>query len=106
MPDNVRFARGGIEYIKSKKEILFNSQEVTSIIGQIESGRLARSLKTNYQHVRHVQEIVKQKTDSKSCSKCGSDMVLRKATKGKNADNEFWGCSAFPKCRNITEYVS
>jgi restriction system protein len=30
-------------------------------------------------------------------------MVLRKATKGKNAGNEFWGCSAFPKCRSVVE---
>ncbi len=106
MPDNVRFARGGIAYIKDKTDTLFNDQEVTSIIDQIESGRLARGFKTNHQHVKHVQEIVQQKAGSMSCSKCGSEMRLRKATKGKNAGNEFWGCSAFPKCRNITEYVS
>ncbi|WP_426357233.1 nuclease-related domain-containing protein [Pseudocolwellia sp. HL-MZ19] len=29
MPENVRFARGGIEYIKSKKDIVFNAEEVT-----------------------------------------------------------------------------
>ena len=38
------------------------------------------------------EEIVKEKSDSKSCAKCGSEMVLRKASKGKNAGNEFWGC--------------
>lgn len=101
MPDNVRFARGGIEYIKSKREIAFSEDEVADIIEQIESGRLERSIKTNQQHVEHVKEIVKEKFDTISCSKCNSDMVLRKATKGKNAGNEFWGCSAFPKCRNI-----
>ncbi len=106
MPENVRFARGGIEYIKSKTDIVFNAKEVASVIGQIENGRLERSYKTNRQHAKHVQEIVQQKAGSKSCSKCGSEMRLRKATKGKNAGNEFWGCSAFPKCRNITEYVS
>jgi len=103
MPDNVRFARGGIEYIKSKRDIAFSEDEVADIIEQIESGRLERSFKTNRQHVKHVKEIVKEKSDTKSCSKCNSDMVLRKATKGKNAGNEFWGCSAFPKCRNVVE---
>lgn len=29
------------------------------------------------------------------CEKCGSQMVLRKGTKG-----EFYGCSSYPKCRN------
>lgn len=30
------------------------------------------------------------------CDRCGRPMVLRKSAKG-----EFWGCSGFPKCRNI-----
>ena len=101
MPENVRFARGGIEYIKSKTEIFFNAKEVASVIEQIESGRLERSYKTNRQHVKHVREIIEEKTETKPCSKCGAGMVLRKAAKGKNVGNEFWGCSTFPKCRNI-----
>ena len=101
MPENVKFARGGIEYIKSKTEIVFNAKEVASVIEQIESGRLERSYKTNRQHVKHVRKIIEEKPETKSCSKCGSEMVLRKATKGKNLGNEFWRCSAFPKCRNV-----
>ena len=101
MPENVRFARGGIEYIKSKTDVVFNVEEVATIIEQIESGRLERSFKTNHQHIKHVQEIMEEKADIKACSKCGSDMVMRKATKGKNAGNEFWGCSTFPKCKNV-----
>ncbi len=103
MPENVRFSRGGIEYIKSKRDIAFSEDEVAEIIEQIESSRLEKSFKTNRQHVEHVKEIVKEKSDTKSCSRCNSDMVLRKATKGKNMGNEFWGCSAFPKCRNVVE---
>ena len=101
MPVNIRFARGGIEYIKSKNDIVFNNEEVLGIVEKIESGRLERSIKTNHQHVKHVREIVKNKFETKSCARCSSEMVLRKATKGKNAGNEFWGCSTFPKCRNV-----
>jgi len=36
-----------------------------------------------------------------SCPKCGENMVKRKAGKGSNSGNEFWGCSNFPKCRGI-----
>ena len=35
------------------------------------------------------------------CPKCGAPMIRRKATKGKNVGEEFWGCSTFPKCRSI-----
>ncbi len=33
------------------------------------------------------------------CPLCGSELVLRTARKGSNAGNQFYGCSAFPKCR-------
>jgi len=35
------------------------------------------------------------------CPKCGAPMIKRKATKGPNVGNEFYGCSAYPKCRSI-----
>ena len=102
-PDNVGFARAGIKYIKNKRNIVFSEDEVTDIIKQIESGRLKPGFKTNVQHVKHVREIVKEKSATKICAKCGAEMVLRKATKGKNAGNQFWGCSAFPKCRCVAQ---
>ena len=103
MPVNVTFSRGGIEYIKSQKEVMFSPDEVDSIIEQIENGRLERGFKTHRQHVKHVKAIVEEKANFRTCSKCGAEMALRKATKGKNAGNEFWGCRSFPKCRNIVE---
>lgn len=39
------------------------------------------------------------------CPKCSAVMVKRIAKKGKHAGNEFWACSAFPKCR-YTEAVN
>ncbi len=35
------------------------------------------------------------------CPRCGSKLVLRTAQKGDNAGNQFYGCSAFPKCRYV-----
>lgn len=35
----------------------------------------------------------------KYCPKCESEMVLRTAKKGTGAGGQFWGCSAYPKCR-------
>ncbi|MEE2604237.1 MAG: DUF2726 domain-containing protein [Pseudomonadota bacterium] len=34
-----------------------------------------------------------------ACHQCGEVMVLRQAQSGKYAGQQFWGCSAFPKCR-------
>jgi len=34
-----------------------------------------------------------------SCPVCGSEMVLRRAKRGANAGNEFWGCSEWSRTR-------
>lgn len=39
------------------------------------------------------------------CSKCGCEMVLRTAKTGENAGKQFWGCSGFPRCRNIINVI-
>lgn len=131
MPPNVTYARGCITYIKSQTTQYFSPELVEGIVNKIESGRLTRGLKTNFQHNKHVKEIIKQKSEpidnafekvstakidsqvvdfsisEKSmfpvCNKCGSSMVLRKAKKGKNIGNDFWGCSNFPKCREVVD---
>ncbi|HEX7654570.1 MAG TPA: DUF2726 domain-containing protein [Verrucomicrobiae bacterium] len=36
-----------------------------------------------------------------ACPKCGAQMVLRKAKAGPNAGGQFWGCTAFPRCRTV-----
>ena len=35
------------------------------------------------------------------CPNCGSDMRLRTAQRGKNAGNQFYGCSKYPNCKGI-----
>jgi HJR/Mrr/RecB family endonuclease len=35
----------------------------------------------------------------KFCPRCESEMILRTASKGLNAGNQFWGCSEYPRCR-------
>lgn len=37
--------------------------------------------------------------NNKVCNKCGNIMILREGSRGK-----FWGCSAFPKCKNTENY--
>ncbi|WP_039565520.1 topoisomerase DNA-binding C4 zinc finger domain-containing protein, partial [Ralstonia solanacearum] len=42
-------------------------------------------------------------TTEPSCPRCGSAMVRRKAKRGTNAGNEFWGCIAYPECCGTRE---
>ncbi len=40
------------------------------------------------------------------CPRCGSRLVLRTARKGANAGGQFYGCSAFPKCRHVQQWLT
>jgi four helix bundle suffix protein len=37
------------------------------------------------------------------CPQCGKPMVLRTAKSGKNAGQQFWGCSAYPDCKGVVK---
>lgn len=101
MPDSVTYGMGYIRYIKSKTAVLFSKAQVQTLIEQIETGRYPSTLATHQKHVRYVKTIKNEKENKISCPKCGSEMILRTAKKGKNQGKQFWGCSRFPHCRGI-----
>ena len=101
MPANVTKGQGYIRYIKSKSNAVISDEQVKLIVSKIESERLTPSFATNREHVKHVKEIVKNKSDDNTCPKCGTQMILRTAKSGKNAGNKFWGCRSYPKCRGV-----
>lgn len=94
MPENVMM-KGYIKYMKSKTEVLFTDQEVDQICEAIKTGRLPAGWTTRRQHL----ESLKERHNGEECSKCGSQLKLRTARKGKNAGKQFYGCSGFPGCR-------
>lgn len=61
MPANVTRGAGYTRYIKSVNAQVLTPEDVREIIEKIEAGRLAPSLKTNREHVRHVKSIVELK---------------------------------------------
>jgi len=40
----------------------------------------------------------------RKCPDCGEPMVVRVAKKGAHANEPFWGCSTYPKCKAIVAY--
>ncbi|MBQ3128817.1 MAG: NERD domain-containing protein [Clostridia bacterium] len=47
------------------------------------------------------KEVDEKEIEEKICPKCGGKLVLKTASRGANAGNQFYGCSNFPKCRYI-----
>ena len=100
MPDNVTQGVSFIRYIKSFRQVVFSEAEVDDMLQALKAGRLAPSRATHREHVRHL----KRRSDpnaERCCPKCGSALVIRTRKTGANAGQQFWGCSAFPKCRIV-----
>lgn len=65
-------------------------------------------------HVETIENKYKKKPEDSGteevkkehvCPKCGAELVLRTAKKGENAGKQFYGCSAFPKCRYMRAVI-
>lgn len=101
MPENVTLGNGFLRYIKARTTPVLTPEQVQTIIDSIEGGRLARSFKTNREHVAHVKSIVAEKAGAPACPKCGSTMVSRAVKRGANAGSTIWGCPRYPACRGL-----
>lgn len=71
---------------KSNNIQLINREQLIEMILKLNPGASpsAKTIKEQLPQEEHV------------CSRCGSEMILRKSAKGK-----FYGCSTYPRCRNI-----
>jgi hypothetical protein len=91
----------------------YSIPEIQQEIERVTGRKMAEVAATAKEETVHSQEPVRQSpagviTDArtkdataKTCPKCGAAMLLRKANKGPNAGQIFWGCSAYPACRTI-----
>lgn len=94
MPDNVLNSGLG-KYVNKFSEVILSKNEENRIISKIES-HLAVSNISNRDHVKSLKKRHNSKTN---CPRCGNELTLRTAKKGKNAGSNFLGCSNFPNCR-------
>jgi len=100
MPANV-LRSGSLEaYIKSFTQVVLSEEQVQSALSQIQTQRLPVSWETERQHIHHLRSRA-DPTAERKCPKCGSPMVIRTARRGLGTGKQFWGCSAYPKCRMI-----
>ncbi len=119
LPRCVTYPGGCIAYIKGQHDPVFDRETVAALEQSIRENRLTPSWKTSREHVAYLRnshadtegaavqepaieepmEPEPEEDTTKSCPKCGAEMILRKARKGANVGNQFWGCSTYPKCR-------
>lgn len=95
MPANVTRRAAGVWYVRTQRDPILSDAEVHAAVSGLKDGRLKPGATTNRAHIQSTQT----RRSEPLCPLCGSSMVKRTTRKGPNADNQFWGCSEFPKCR-------
>jgi hypothetical protein len=101
---------------------------VPSVVGQDVSASMVRALSVMFapwlavgclvaaavSALRDISAKVKRASEGKArvaqgitvCPTCGGELVLRTASRGANRGNQFWGCSAYPRCRYTKDFTS
>lgn len=121
LPAHVTYPGSCVRYIKRQGQVIFDVETVTTLECAIRENRLTPGWKTARAHVAYVKELHQPEAKSSAspvqllsapipevaaesamrCPKCGAEMILRTAKRGANAGDRFWGCSNYPKCRQI-----
>lgn len=119
-----QFTKDAEEFARANSIRLIDGEELLVMIGKINSSRNAevssQEIEPHSKVIAHsTSSVMTSNTPTRSeeytkrdpareahakeenpvCSKCGDEMVLRTAKKGKNAGQKFWGCKNFPRCR-------
>ncbi|HFQ8138572.1 TPA: NERD domain-containing protein [Pseudomonas aeruginosa] len=98
VPANVTQGIGFIRYIKSFQQTVFGVAEVNAMLHTLKTGRRALPSRPSACMCKNL----KRRSDSaaeRQCPKCGSVLLIRKVNSDPKEGQQFWGCSAFPRCR-------
>lgn len=83
------FTQEAQSFAEGKAIDLVDGSQLETLVGEVQTQ------KRSHEQVR----------DSASCPRCGSELVIRTAKKGKDAGRQFYGCSSYPKCRHTEPYA-
>ena len=99
-PANVTQGSGCVRFVRTFTQPVWTQDQVQALAQQLQAQHLAPTRAT---HRAHVQQLKKRHSPAgqRACPACASPMVLRTAKVGAHAGQSFWGCSAFPQCREV-----
>jgi len=99
------YTKEAIDFARNKPIELIEGNVLVKLIRDVKTGSVVAvpggSSSVTSIRIAPQPHVQSESAITPSCPKCGSPMVLRTATKGVNAGNQFWGCSKYPACKGI-----
>ena len=111
------FTAEAARFAKGKSIRLVDGNELMQMIARVrreKSNGLQATLVTGGQRKRVDDEARGHEPDGlesmhsspPSCPRCGGNLVVRTARRGRNAGRQFLGCESFPKCRFVRDHAA
>lgn len=87
------FSAAGLPLLHVAAAQTYNTSELAAILEPYLQGQRTQNTVTG--------AVTADQSTPPNCLRCGVTMVLRTATKGANAGQQFYGCPNYPDCREI-----
>lgn len=88
------FETAVLPLVRVPAQMSYNTQELGSVFKRALQGKLKVT-------PPDAEKLAAPDTQPPVCPKCRETMILRTATRGKNAGQKFYGCPNYPKCRQV-----
>lgn len=93
------FTAAAREFASGRNVNLIDGAGLAAILRSADKRAPPASPKAEVPHVKPNVAESSPPPEAPSCPKCGNAMTMRAASRGANAGQGFWGCTAFPNCR-------
>lgn len=91
----------GLPLIPFDARHAYSPTEISARIAEAMAGDIPVRREPALQPVPQENDPIPESEIAPLCPRCSGTMVKRIAKGGENAGKEFWGCTNFPKCREI-----
>lgn len=103
LPDNVKKGIGYVDYILNKQQKILTNEQIERAYQKIQLARLENTVENDEKHVQSIKQRHEDNANKAHliCPQCGAKLALRTAKKGAFAGQNFYGCTAYPRCRYV-----
>jgi hypothetical protein len=91
------FADAALPLIRVPAQRTYHRQTIATLV----TGAIAQQ-----QAAVAAEPVAVAAADFKTCDRCGGEMKVRTAAQGTHRGERFWGCTNYPKCRNIAKIAA
>lgn len=91
-----------VDEVAKQQHIINIKGELKSKTATIETPKQIESIAETTTEEKNIQENELPKL---RCPKCNGELIMRTAKRGENKGKTFYGCSNYPKCKYMQEYI-